>query len=231
MYGDNEGKEIDENAEEYMAEIWLGRFEASFGRCKEYIDAAEIFNEVSGNGNIERQRKVARVSFLIAQKLVKQGIRPIVFNYPVTAPTVKDASLPETVDLVRYVASVDGAVGIHLYFPCSGPHYPPTWQFAEVHKQVYAPANISVRYVATEAGICRVKEDGHWLPHEGWKTCPGLDARQYYGFLQEALKEAKRRNINLQGMFVFTISGPGQGWESFQSRELFSNINIESECR
>lgn len=216
MYGDHEGMELDEVGPQEMATRWIRRFEDTFSGCVEKIDAAEVFNEVSGDGEIGRQKNVAAASLIISRYLVGRGIRPVVFNYPVGAPTLQDARVPEARKLIEYISKNGGAVGVHLYFDCTG-YVPETWNFAQVHKMAGYPP---ITYIATEAGVCRRYPWG-WDPYEGWRSCRGLTVEQYAAMLSKLFSEAKARGVTLGGVFVFTISSPYQGWESFGAAELF----------
>lgn len=217
MYGEREGEELDEVGPQEMARRWVKRFQDTFSACTDRIDAVEVFNEISGDGNLDRQRNVAKASLIIAQYLVENGIRPVVLNYPVGAPTIRDAQLPEVGELVRYISQNDGGVGVHLYFDCDG-YVPETWNFVQAHRAANYPSSLT--YIATEAGVCR-KHPWGWDPYDGWRECPSLTTDRYVGMLKGLFAEAKRKGVILRGVFVFTISDPSQGWESFDAKELF----------
>ncbi len=218
LYNTGEREEIQKFDPYQVASFWIQRFKDTFSDCQSYIDAAEIFNEVSGDGDISVQTKTAIASRVIAEFLHEQRIRPIVFNYPVGAPTPKEAFLPEVLDLLEYVSEVDGAVGVHIYFPCGSPEFPLTWNFVSLDKS-YRNRSLNIRYVATELGIC-VFQDGRWHPYRGWKEC-NLSVSEYHSQLQRAIQYGRQR-VNLAGGFVFTVAHPSQGWESFEAHELFA---------
>ncbi len=201
------------------AKIMAQRISDTFEGCWSVIDAIEIFNEASGDGNEYNQKRVAEISYLVAQWLVSRGVRPVVFNYPVGAPTKKDAFLPETIRLLKYVASVDGFVGVHLYFPCNNPQFPATWNFTEWDKE-YRRMGIHLKYVATEAGICKLENNGHWNPYVGWRECPSLEPEEYKKQLRVLLDIARGR-VDMVGLFVFVINIPGDKWASFDARPIF----------
>ncbi len=110
------------------------------------------------------RKKAARIALMVSQRLVEEyGLRPIVMNYPVSSPVLSVPG-PEVLSLARYIEMVDGAMGVHLYFPCRSPDWWATWRFVWQRDREYKERGISLRYVATRRLVCAASSRRHVGP-------------------------------------------------------------------